>query len=101
MIENSRRLFLKTLALGAASLVVAPVLRIQSAIAGALVSAGDPLVKALKYVPKAPDSKKNCASCQFYSSADPKAKQGMCQLIPSGEVLAAGYCKSYSPKAKS
>ncbi len=103
MIENGRRLFLKTLALGAASLVVAPVLRIHNAIAGALVSLNDPMVKALGYVENAKDSKKakkgqNCASCQLY--ADAKAKQGKCQLFQSGEVLATGYCNSWSARAK-
>jgi hypothetical protein len=104
MAQNERRLFLKTLALGIASLVAAPVLRVQEALAGALANPDNALVKALGYVSDAKKSKKakkgqNCSSCQFYQG-DEKSKQGKCQLITDGEVLATGYCNSYTARAK-
>jgi len=104
MAQNERRLFLKVLTLGVASAFMAPVLRVQQAFAGALANPENALVKALGYVPDASKSKKakkgqNCGSCQFYQG-DAKSKQGKCQLIADGEVLAAGYCNSYSPRAK-
>ncbi len=108
MASNERRLFLKTLVLGIAAAVSAPLFRMQRAFAEApaLAKLEDPLVKALGYVPNAKDAKDrkdkkaNCKNCQFYAAADDKATQGKCQLIASGEVLAAGWCRSYSAKAK-
>ena len=98
---------MKTLFLGIAALASAPLLRVQRAFAAnPLASETDPLVKALAYVPNAKDAKgrkdkkANCKNCQFFIAADDKATQGKCQLIASGEVLAAGWCKSYAVKAK-
>lgn len=108
--ENSRRKFVKTLVLSTAALAMAPLLKLEQAFAGApLAKEDDPLVKALGYVKNVdslkgkdapPTHKKGnaCKNCQFY--ADPKAKQSKCQLIQSGEVLATGWCKSYSAIAK-
>jgi len=102
--SSSRRFFLKTFAISAAAVTLAPLLKIQSAIGGP-VPLTDPLVKALGYVPdatKSPDRKdKNasCKSCQFYLG-DVKAKVGKCQLIPSGDVSTSGWCRSYSVKQK-
>jgi hypothetical protein len=107
--ENERRLFLKTLILGAAALVAAPLIRVSKAFAegaAALVGDKDPLATALGYVADAKkakdrkDKKANCASCLFYSDATGKAKQGKCQLIATGEVLGAGWCRSYQARAK-
>lgn len=105
--SNSRRFFMKTLAISAVAAVLAPVLKIQSAFSDepVMANAADPLVKALGYVPNAKDAKNNkdkkaqCSNCQFYQG-DAKAKSGKCQLIPSGEVMATGWCRSYSVKAK-
>ncbi len=83
--SNSRRLFLKTLAISAATAALAPVLKIQSAFADP-VKADDPLVKALGYVENAKtskdrkDKKAQCDNCQFYLG-DAKAKVAKCQLI--------------------
>jgi hypothetical protein len=105
---NSRRSFLKTLGLAAAAVVAAPIVKIQSALADAapkLVDANDPLAKALAYVADAKKSKDRkdkkalCSNCQFYQG-DAKSKQGKCQLIPTGEVMATGWCRSYSEKKK-
>jgi len=107
MAQNERRLFMKTLVLGVAALVAAPLMRVQKVFAAApLASATDPLVKALGYVPDAKDAKDrkdkkaNCKSCQFYVAADESATQGKCQLIASGEVMATGWCRSYAVRVK-
>jgi hypothetical protein len=98
-----RRNFLKTLVVGGVALAVAPVLRIRDAIAD-LVKADDPLVVALGYVAVAKSSKDRkdkkalCKNCQFYSDKTGKEKQAKCQLIPSGEVAAEGWCRSYSKR---
>ena len=102
--SNSRRFFIKTLVLSTAALAMAPVLKIQSAFS-APVSAADPLVKALGYVPNAKDAKDRkdkkaqCGNCQFFLG-DAKAKEGKCQLIASGDVAVTGWCRSYSVKQK-
>ena len=104
---NTRRIFLKTIGLAAAAAVMAPVVKIQSVFAepAKMVDAADPLAKALGYVADAKaskdrkDKKAQCSNCQFYQG-DAKSKQGKCQLIPSGEVAASGWCRSYSAKKK-
>jgi hypothetical protein len=104
--ENQRRLFLKSLVLGLAAVALSPFVKLQNALAGDLVKDTDPLVKALGYVAKAKDSKDRkdkkaqCSNCQFYADATGKAKQAKCQLIPTGEVAAEGWCRSYSVRAK-
>ena len=106
MAQNERRLFMKTLMLGVAAFVAAPLLRVQKVFAGDLAKDSDPLVKALGYVPQAKDAKDRkdkkaqCSSCQFYSDPTGKAAQGKCQLIASGEVLGSGWCRSYSVRVK-
>ena len=103
MQNNGRRNFLKTLALGTVAVLVAPVSRIQNALAGP-VSATDPLVKALGYVADAKtskdrkDKKAQCSGCQFYGDATGKAATAKCQLIPTGEVAGSGWCRSYSAR---
>ena len=95
---------MKTLAISAAAVAMAPILKIQSVFADP-VSPIDPLVKALGYVPFAKDSKDRkdkkaqCNTCQFFLG-DAKAKTAKCQLIPTGEVNATGWCRSYSAKQK-
>ena len=102
---TSRRSFLKILAGSAAALVMAPITKVQNAFAD-MVKLDDPLVKALGYVANAKDSKDRkdkkaiCGNCNFYTETDGKAKIGKCQLIQSGEVAAAGWCRSYSVKQK-
>ena len=115
MVENSRRIFLKTLAVGMGSLVFSPLIRLKNALGGELAKASDPLVKALGYVNQvdslkgkdAPkwdkkSAKPKCANCQFYGDKEGKAIQAKCQLIASGEVMGTGWCRSYAmrPGAK-
>ena len=125
--NNSRRTFLKSLVLGAGAVIAAPIIRIQNVLAAGLASAKDPLVKALGYVEnvdgvskalKSKDSavqaqavldEKNlkdrkdktayCKKCQFYGDTTGKASQAKCQLISSGDVLATGWCRSFSKRA--
>lgn len=97
---------MKTLVVSAAAAVMAPVLKITSVFADP-VSPNDPMVKALGYVEDAKkvdpkvrkDKKANCSNCQFYQGEE-KSKMGKCQLFPTGEVAAAGWCRSYSVKPK-
>lgn len=102
--STSRRFFMKSIAVAAAAVAIAPILKIQSAFSD-MVKLDDPLVKALGYVADAKtskdrkDKKANCSNCQFYLG-DAKSKSGKCQLIPSGDVAAAGWCRSYSVKQK-
>lgn len=109
--NNSRRTFMKTLILGAGAIVIAPVLKIKDVLAALVDEKKDPTAQALGYVShvdkdkKAPslkdrkDKKAYCKSCQFYGDPTGKAPQAKCQLITSGDVLATGWCRSYSKRA--
>lgn len=104
---TSRRSFLKVIAASAATVLMAPVAKVQSVFAE-MVKADDALAKALSYVAdakkadpaKRKDKKAVCSNCQFYTETDSKAKIGKCQLIQSGDVAGAGWCTSYSLKQK-
>ena len=101
--NESRRLFLKTLMVAAGSLLLVPITRMGAF--AALVDAKDPVAKALGYVPSAKDSKdrkdktQQCSKCQFYGDATGKAASAKCQLITSGDVQGAGWCRSFSARA--
>ncbi len=101
--DPSRRHFLKTVLFSAVAVFAAPMARVQQVFAEA-VKATDPLVKALGYVPNAKDSKDRkdkkavCGGCQFYLS--PGKPTSKCQLIPTGEVSADGWCKSWAKRAE-
>ena len=102
--NESRRLFLKSLTLALGAIFVAPMVKIQEVWAG-LVDPKDPVAKALGYVAVAKESKdrkdksQECSKCQFYADATGKAKAAKCQLITSGEVAGAGWCRSFSARA--
>ena len=102
--NESRRLFLKTLALSVGAIFTLPFANIQGAFA-ALVDAKDPVAKALGYVANGKDAKdrkdktQNCGKCQFYGDATGKAAAAKCQLITSGDVQGAGWCRSFSARA--
>ena len=121
--NNTRRAFLKTLAISAAAIVVAPVLKIKDAIAVLVDPAADPVAKALGYVTdvealaKTEKSKKvkpadsalkgratkadYCKGCQYYGDATGKAKQAACTLMGGKDVMGSGWCRSYAMRAKS
>jgi hypothetical protein len=84
--------------------------------AGKLLPDNNPLVIALKYTPdaakaelrKAPrqgvEAKDQfCSNCQLYKAAGilkgTKEELGVCQMIPGGNVKAAGWCNSWVKKA--
>ena len=103
MMKQGRRSFLKTILIGGLAITVAPLVRIRDAFAD-LVKNDDPMVVALGYVENAKksklrkDKKANCRNCQFYADTTGKEKQAKCQLIPSGEVVPEGWCKSYAKR---
>lgn len=104
--ENNRRFFMKTLALMAGAVVVAPIVKLQQVWAAMVDPAADPMAKALGYVVDAKTSKDRkdkkavCSNCNFYQGDD-KAKSAKCQLFTSGaEVAGAGWCKSWAAKPK-
>lgn len=102
--HDSRRTFLKTLALGVAALVAAPVMKIQETFAALVDPKTDVTAKALGYVSNAKDAKDRkdkkaqCANCNYYQGGT--AKTGKCQLITGGDVESAGWCRSWAAKAK-
>lgn len=105
VIDRSRRQLLRNIALGVALLPIARVsLEVANAADVPLVSTDDPTAKALKYTPdasKAAEAKpgSKCNTCQFYQGA-PGSAQGGCPLFPGKSVLAAGWCSSWTAKAK-
>jgi hypothetical protein len=101
--DESRRRLLKRVTLGVALIPIAG-LPFRAAIAAdlPLVSADDPVAKALKYVNDAskasgakPGSK--CANCQNYQGAA-GSTQGGCLLFPGKAVKASGWCISWTAK---
>jgi hypothetical protein len=102
--DESRRRLLKKATLGMALFPIAG-LPFSAAIAAdqPLVTADDPIAKALKYTSdasKAPDAKpgSKCANCTNYQGTAGSA-QGGCLLFPGKAVNAAGWCSSWTAKA--
>lgn len=102
IIDESRREFLKGVALAVVLLPVATGSTQVAAADAPLVTADDATAKALKYVSdasKAPDAKpgSKCANCSLYQGAQDSA-QGGCLLFPGKSVKAAGWCSSWTAK---
>jgi hypothetical protein len=102
-VDESRRRLLKDMAIG---LALAPLagLRQARAAGNPLVTADDPTAKALHYVSdasKSPDAKpgSHCGVCQLYQGAA-GSSQGGCLLFPGKDVMATGWCASWTAKAK-
>ncbi len=91
--KMSRRTLLK----GMAVLPVVGFAGIQSVQAADLLSVDDPTAKALGYIEASTISDKNCANCNLYVATD--GASGPCAIFPGKEVLAAGYCNSWIPRA--
>ncbi len=53
--------------------------------------------RALGYVEPAPDPKRRCGGCAFFTAAGLGC--GACQLMSGGPVSAAGVCNSFAAKA--
>jgi hypothetical protein len=104
VVDEGRRRLLKNVALGMALVPVAIVpLTAANAADAPLVTADDPMAKALKYVSdasKAAEAKpgSTCANCKLYQGAS-GAAQGGCQLFPGKSVKATGWCISWTAKA--
>ncbi len=101
-IDECRRRLLKNVALGMVLMPIAGAPLTAAAAADApLVTADDPLGKALKYVSdasKSADAKpgSTCTNCKLYQGAGPV--QGGCLLFPGKSVKSAGWCVSWTAK---
>ncbi|MGH8504718.1 MAG: high-potential iron-sulfur protein [Stenotrophobium sp.] len=105
--SNSRRQFLRNLAIAAAAL---PLARLPQARAAGLphLSPADPAAKALGYTDNAakltaaaePTHKKgdDCANCALYQSAQASGGFAPCAAFPGKDVNAKGWCRAHSPK---
>lgn len=100
--SQSRRRLLQRLALGVplAALIARGAAR--AAAPAALLDAGSPEAKAVKYVEDATRasgaaSGSSCANCALYQGAE-GSKHGPCQIFPGKEVKAAGWCSSWAPQ---
>jgi hypothetical protein len=102
-IDASRRRLLKRVTLGVALLPLAAT-RLERAHAAdlPLVSADDPMAKALGYVTDVSQSKaakpgSRCANCAQYQGAAGSA-QGGCLLFPGKAVKSTGWCTAWAAK---
>ena len=105
--NNSRRTFLKTLALSLGALLLAPMVKLQQAVAAMVDPTKDITAKALKYTADVDATKPPlagrkagdyCKYCVYYGDATGKAETAKCQIIQSGEVAGKGWCSSYSAR---
>ena len=103
VVDESRRQLLRRVALGVAFIPIAGV-AVPTALGAdlPLVTADDPIAKALKYVndaSKATDAKpgSKCADCALYKGAVGAAR-GPCLLFPGKAVRATGWCRSWTAK---
>jgi hypothetical protein len=99
----TRRRLLTSVALGAA---LAPLAGsgLSAAVASGepLVNPGEAAAKAVKYVADAKQAAaatagSKCANCALYQGASGSV-HGPCQIFPGKEVMAAGWCSSWSPQ---
>jgi len=101
--DESRRQLLRNVALGTLLIPIAAAPFTPARAADLpLLTADDPVAKALKYVPdatKSADAKpgSKCANCTLYQGAAGSA-QGGCQLFPGKAVKATGWCSSWTLK---
>lgn len=91
--DKSRRTILK----GLVSIPVLAIAGYQPNSYAAMVSADDPTAKALSYTEKSTTEGQTCANCGLYQGGD--AAAGPCPIFPDKDVAAAGWCKSWAPKA--
>jgi hypothetical protein len=102
-IDESRRQLLRNLTLGVVLLPVAGKPLVTLAAELPLVTANDPVAKALQYTDDAskasgakPGSK--CANCKNYQGAA-NSTQGPCLIFPGKSVKATGWCLSWVAKS--
>jgi hypothetical protein len=99
----TRRRLLTSMALGVALAPLASSTLSAAVASGeALLSPGEAAAKALKYVEDAKQAPaatagSRCANCALYQGAGGSV-QGPCQIFPGKQVMAAGWCSSWSPQ---
>jgi hypothetical protein len=98
--DLSRRQLLRRLALGASFTPFALMSLRQAFAAQPLLAVTAPEAKAVNYVEDAKSAKgasagSSCANCALYQGAN-GSSQGPCQLFPSNDVKAAGWCSSWA-----
>ena len=98
----TRRGLLQRLALALPLAILAAAPRARGASAPALLDPASSEAKAVKYVEDAGKASgaaagSSCANCALYQGAE-GSKQGLCQIFPSNEVKAAGWCSSWAPQ---
>jgi anaerobic selenocysteine-containing dehydrogenase len=96
----SRRQILRRLALGAAATPLAAAAVRAWAASQALLSPASQAAHKVNYVEDAKSAKgasagSSCANCALYQGAN-GSSQGPCQLFPSNDVKAAGWCSSWA-----
>ena len=99
----TRRRLLTSVVLGVALAPLASS-RLSAAVAsgGPLVNPGESAAKAVKYVEDAKQAPaatagSNCANCALYQGTNGSVR-GACQIFPGKQVMAAGWCSSWSPQ---
>jgi hypothetical protein len=98
----ARRRLLQRLALALPLAALGMQPRARAAAAAALLDAGSPEARAVKYVEDAARASgatpgSSCANCALYQGAE-GSKQGPCQIFPGKEVKAGGWCTSWAPQ---
>ena len=98
MKSRARRHFIQhTLGLVPLGALVPGLLRQARASESCVDPASESLRESLHYQAAAPDPKKSCSKCGFFTPADPP-KCGDCKIM-SGPVDPTGHCDSWSEKS--
>lgn len=63
-----------------------------------LVEEDSAQAKALQYVGESENAEQNCGNCTLYTGEE-GADMGPCPLFPGANVMKAGWCSAYVPKA--
>ena len=100
--DNSRRKFLALAGLTPVALLAARAAHAGDAACydpAALPLSQKNRRRGLGYVEPAPDPKKHCGLCAFFTADAAQAGCGKCQMLGGGPVSAMGVCNSFAPKA--
>jgi hypothetical protein len=99
--DQSRRIFVRRLLLGATLAPLAIRLTASQAATQPLLSPTDPAAAKVKYTEDATKVKSangnNCSTCALYEGTY-NSTEGPCQIFPDKAVKAAGWCSSWSPQ---
>ena len=91
--DLSRRSVLK----GIAAMPIAAAVGYHAVARAEDLSVDDPTAKQMGYVTKSATDGQSCANCQLYQGGD--AAKGGCPIFPGKDVMASGWCKSWTPKS--